>query len=581
MFTLQNFENQADETILQRGKQYFDRQAITSLEEAGENIWQAEVEGTDTYQVEVNLRKNGQISDYFCDCPYDGEICKHVVAVLYALRQETKPSSGKRQKARIARNVFEHLVQTLSLAELQDFLRHYAAKSKDFRIAFELFFADKDARIDSAKLYGDLVGKIVRKYSNRGFIDYRATFGLTKEISKILANGQAFIRQNNFRDAFTLARVVLQAMMEAATQADDSAGNIGSSLSEAVELIDTIAKDRQVAPDLKEEVFTYLKNELGRKLYYDYGDFGNELFGIFYDLALRLHKAADFLDLIASLLPNFKGPYDQYQKEFFIKQKMKFLAATGKTEEAEQLVQEHLDIVEVRQREVDKAIARKDYLTARKLIADGIRIAQEKKHPGTVSGWQKQLLRLAVLEKDTAAIRQYARKLAFDPWFNREYYRQWKATFSEAEWETAIGQFIAETTARITQIWNSQKSQLLRLPAPPLLNSLGPVLIEEQDWYQLLELVQKENRLMTLSNYHPYLAPRFPAEMLQLYLAALKQYGQQADNRTDYAHLVEYMQMVMQDIPQSKEPIKALARDLQQQFPRRRAMLQELNKVLN
>jgi uncharacterized Zn finger protein len=72
-----------------------------------DNLWTAEVEGSETYQVEVEL-EGKTVKQYFCDCPYDGVTCKHVVAVLFALRKEVKqkkssPKPKKNQKADVKR----------------------------------------------------------------------------------------------------------------------------------------------------------------------------------------------------------------------------------------------------------------------------------------------------------------------------------------------------------------------------------------------------------------------------------------------------------------------------------------------
>jgi len=88
---LTNFDSHLDPTILARGKDYFTCGHISSLEYE-DDCWVAEVEGSETYTVEVELSDNGEIIGSCCDCPYDwGEYCKHQAAVFYALR-EMKPS---------------------------------------------------------------------------------------------------------------------------------------------------------------------------------------------------------------------------------------------------------------------------------------------------------------------------------------------------------------------------------------------------------------------------------------------------------------------------------------------------------
>jgi uncharacterized Zn finger protein len=47
------------------------------------------VDGSEIYEVEVRLDEDGEILDIAYDCPYDwGEICKHQVAVLLAVRKQ-------------------------------------------------------------------------------------------------------------------------------------------------------------------------------------------------------------------------------------------------------------------------------------------------------------------------------------------------------------------------------------------------------------------------------------------------------------------------------------------------------------
>ncbi|QHT70786.1 hypothetical protein GXP67_31130 [Rhodocytophaga rosea] len=581
MLTLENFETHISSAILQRGKQYYQNQAVVSLEETGEDTWQAEVEGSQTYQVELTLKKGNEITDYFCDCPYDGETCKHTVAVFFALREQMPTMKSKRKEKKSGKNIFENLLQSITAKEYQDFIRTYAQKHKDFKTEFELYFASKDERIDVAKKYVDLISKMIRKHSNRGFIDYRASFTLAREVDKLLGSGSEFISKNNFKDAFTVSRVVLKAMMEAITQSDDSAGNLGGTIFSAVELMGSVAEAEKAAIELKEQMFDFLKEELNNKIYFDYGDFGYQMLDIFQSLAIGLNKSNKFLQFIDAQILQLTGRYDDYRRDTLRTLKIEFLEATGKSGEAQKMVQQNLDIVEVRQGEVNKAIEKKDYIAAKKLIGEGITIAQGKDHPGTVAAWERELLRIAYLEKDTDTIRHYTRHFAFDRGFTLEYYKQWKATYNQQEWKQVIEKYISDTIKWVTDKWANDKNKFWHPLHPPLLQILAPIYIQEGYWERLLALVQKENGLETVLQFHTYLAPHYPDELLQMYLPAFEKYGQKADGRSAYADLARKMIRVMKDIPKGKDKIKAIAQNLKEQFPRRPAMLEELNKVLS
>ena len=197
MLTLQNFENHINPTILQRGKQYYSNGKVAYIEEAGNYTWSAEVEGTEKYEVEVTMNANDEINTYLCDCPYEGGICKHVVAVLFALQNEIIKAE-KEPKKGLKKDVFETLLKSVTNNEYQNFIRHYSTKNKDFKTEFELFFADKDSRIDVEKKYTELIQKLIRKYTSHGYIDYRASFGLSRDVDKLLETGLAYAAKNNF-----------------------------------------------------------------------------------------------------------------------------------------------------------------------------------------------------------------------------------------------------------------------------------------------------------------------------------------------------------------------------------------------
>jgi len=579
MLSLENFETQLSETIVKRGKEYYENGAVTSIEQAGKGYWEAEIQGSETYSVEIKITAANKISEYSCDCPFDGSICKHITAFLFAIREELEKPGTKSGK-NIQKDVFGDLLKKLSLAELQEFTSQYAKRDKDFKTEFELWFADKDDRIDISKKYEGLIKKIIAKYSDRGFINYRSSIGLAREIDELIGSGHSFIKKGNYRDAFLFAKPLLKEMVEVVTYCDDSSGSIGGTINDAIRFIETITKAGEVAIELLEQVFDFLHTELKDKVYFSYGDFGYDLFYIFQSLAIQLNRSQDFLHFIDARSAELTGEYDGYRQEFFTKRKIEFLKAIGKTSEAEKLVEQNMDIVEIRLAQVNKAITKKDLLQAKKLIEGGIKIAEDKKHPGTVSQWEKELLRIAVIEKDTAKIRYYTKHFAFDRGFNNQYYKEWKKTYNTTEWKLVIEKYIHEQIAKITQEHKENKNKMWLPVNPPLLEKLAPIYIEEQYWDRLFELVKRESNIEAVLRYHDYLFKQYPIELLEIYVPMLEGSGDKANSRSDYAALAGYMQRLMKDIPQGKEKITALAKSLKQKYPRRPAMIDELNKIL-
>lgn len=174
----------------------------------------------------------------------------------------------------------------------------------------------------------------------------------------------------------------------------------------------------------------------------------------------------------------------------------------------------------------------------------------------------------------------YTKYFAFDRWFDKEYYNQWKKTYHPSEWKAVIELYIDDTIKNISQKHQRNKNKSWYQPNPPLLHNLAPVYIEEQYWDRLLELLQKVNDLDTVLQYHKYLIKIFPSELSLIYFPLFETGGDKASSRSKYAYLVNKMKMIMKDIPDSKEKIIAIAQTLKIKYQRRPAMIDELNKIL-
>ena len=578
MMKIIDFEKTIDPTILKRGSDYFSNGYVAELEENG-GLWVAEVNGSENYNVEITINKIREIVKYSCDCPYDGMICKHTVAVLYAIQKELLNSLNVKKS-----NVFENILNKVTATEYQKFIRSYSLKNKKFKTEFELYFSDKDERVAIETNYRDLLKKIIRNHKSQGFINYSSSNRFAKEVEILINTGYEYLANNNVKDAFLLVKAILHPLTETIEYSDDSNGSIGNSIGNTIDLLEKIIEKPNIPFDIKEKVFDFTRSELNKKIYFDYGDFGDGLLYIFETLSIELSKTDDFINYIDIEVSKLNGKHDNYRKENLQKIMIQFLKKIGKNDEAEIFILQNMDIVEVRLNEVSKNIMNCDYNTAKKLILEGIKIAEDKKHPGTVSQWNRELLKIAILEKDIKLIRYFTRLFAFDNRFSKEYYNQWKSTFSNDNWKNEIENHINERVKEITNKWESDKNNFWSRRHPQLISSeLPSIFIEEGFLDRLLLLVQQEDNLNTILYYHPYLIKMFPKELIKIYIPILEIYGVKMNDRSGYADLVNKMEKIIKDIPEGKEEILAVARKLREQFsvkPRRPAMIEELDKLL-
>ncbi len=347
-------------------------------------------------------------------------------------------------------------------------------------------------------------------------------------------------------------------------------------ISSGIQILECIAEAPTVSPELLQQLLDHLEKTLTDKVWFDYGDFGSDLLEVTEKTALRTEPMR-YLNLLDALAKIHNDRQSDYYLEDFKKRKIQFYIKIGRPEEADKLISANLEIVAVRRGEVQKAIEKKDFVQAKQLIAEGIQIAEGKKHPGTVTQWEEMLLDIARAEKDVTTERYFTKKFAFDRVMNVKYYQEWKASYPPSEWLEIIEQHIQSVVAKEKErprkaVWDSLEHSLyLRL---------APIFIQEEQWKQLLKVIPDDSTESILAQVHPHLSNRYPAEMLAFYLRILAQLGDNASNRKEYEHLAALMRKVKMDIEGSHSAINNLATNLIQKYPRRPAMVEEMLKMI-
>ncbi|GAB4406422.1 MAG: hypothetical protein OHK0039_08150 [Bacteroidia bacterium] len=580
--TLDDFESQINATILRRGQDYVDHRAVTSLEQTDAGERTAQVQGSEPYEVQVWL-EGREVADWDCDCPYDyGDVCKHVVAVLYALREEV--SKHKQTTKHFgtfypgAAGSFEELLLQLDIEELRAFIRHQRAKNRDFADQFKLFFSHKFPGADIAEAYRKLLHRLIGQHSDRGFMDYQQTRAFAKAVEPSLEDLFAAIDRGALPEAMVLAQVASQEVMKVMEACDDSAGRVGGIVETSIEALKRVAAHPAASPMLLSDLMDWLEQQLPQRAWHSYGDFGYSLLRVARTVAMRA-EGGRYLSLLDTLLSSSmtRGAFSDYFREGIIREKVNFLRERGRVQEADRLIEANLDIVKLRAARMEAAIEQGDLEAAKQHIAKGIALAEQKEHPGTVSKWEEQLLRIAELENDLDTIRRLAKKHAFSRGLDQAYYQRWKGTFAPEAWPDVLEAHIASVQAAVAE---HAGKQLWGKPQDLLFQHLAPIYIEEELWERLLQLIPAEASMHILRTVHPHLASRYPEALLAHYLPLLQRTADQASNRSAYQELAALMIQVKQDIVGSAAAIDNLTQTLLHTYVRRPAMKEELQRVL-
>ncbi|SFF60615.1 hypothetical protein [Thermoflexibacter ruber] len=399
------------------------------------------------------------------------------------------------------------------------------------------------------------------------------------EVDKLIDEGNAFAQKGKFAEAMLIGQLVVSELIEVIGDSDDSSGSLGGTIDGAIELLADIGASEEVSFSLKVQLFDFLEKEAMKKSYYDYGDFGHGLLDVAQDVAMQIGETARFIKLTDRIPPLFSGfSFDFYKEELLVR-KIAILEKLGQTEEIQHLINANMDLVSLRKQTVQQAIDKKDYAKAKQLIQEGIQIAESKKHPGTVAGWEKELLAIAVLEKDLATVHFYTKKFAFERGnLDVNYYRQWKGTFSEKEWEEELQKIIIGVYKEAEANENNKRNIWFNAKDFTF-DKLAPIFIEEQMWDRLLELTKHTASFNTLHRVHEHLVKRYPKEVLDMYMPIPRKKSIDLNGRREYQDFTRLLQRLKKDIPDGKQEIDNLVTELKVKYAKRPAMIEELNNI--
>ena len=234
---IQRFLNDVDSKIFRRGLDYYRSGMVECIDWHGSHAT-AEVSGSeeDPYLVEIDFSDDGEVEDWFCDCPYDwGPVCKHVVAALLAL-QERDPGKTPNKPAMNAakrKAVVEHLVGRAEKEQLAALILEHCQEDKHFQCQVLLELGDS-GELEFAKA---LVQETIRANTRRGYIDMEGCDTICADLDGILDKARLRIQRGQWESALEISQFVLLTGVKLADEADSSSGSLSWTVRAAMETV--------------------------------------------------------------------------------------------------------------------------------------------------------------------------------------------------------------------------------------------------------------------------------------------------------------------------------------------------------
>lgn len=551
---LDDFENEISAVIFRRGEDYYENGLVEDLEEVAPGRWNAVVEGTTDYETEVCI-KNGEIVSWDCDCPYDGYMCKHVVAVLLAVRDEgtgfsdyeevrTEQEQLSQDDAAVSGDLMAR-ISLLTEKQLREFVGKYAQKDAVFKE--ELL-----KHVMSRQLSGttETYRREVRKY-----ICYADIYG-------ILDKGILLLEAGRIEEAVAIALQTFESFADE-YEYDDYADNdnIDPDVCErAGDLIRRIVDDSRTASELKRRIVVELDSLSGKDVYAQFDMF--DMDGLVADVSQSIFSKEDILAMIDIHL----GTEPEYRLADWVQRKVHVLAGMGRTDEAADVVDRYLYLPEIRREEVDKAVEAGNYERALAMLDEGIDLAEKNGHYGTRNSWMERKREVFEAQGRVDDVVEITREMFLDS-PKMEDYRRLRSLIKAEKWPEYLDSLIGRARLVDYSYYTScSRAEIFR---------------EEKEYGRLLALIAKlrpEDRLHALMTYSSVLQAGYSAQLLDMFTPLIKDYAERNVNVKAYPYVVQVLRQ-MRKINGGEEVVSELVSLFRSKYARRSRMMQELDRL--
>jgi len=538
---LNNFEQYIDEVILKRGLNYYQNGRVESLEfEDGE--WLADVSGSEDYRVSVGLSENGEILRSHCDCPYEfGEYCKHQVAVFYALRNLPKQEkeSRKTQKTDIRSLLSSQSKETL-IAILAEFAKN------DRQIMNDLLLRFSDAGDLTAKAR-DLVKSSIKKAMHGGFVEYGYTGLAIEGAEKVLEMAGDMAQTISPVSRVGMFIAVLEEMMELLEDCDDSNGEVGGIIEEAIQGFNSVVSRLDENFGDKSEIFDLITDHALSSLYEGWSNWQLDIL----ETCVPLCGNAFLRERLESYLAEFST--DRYSAKCAQIIQAKIIADFDGEDAADAYRAQNLDNSDFRRLLIEKNVSRGQLETALELCLEGEKLDAD--YPGLVKQWQE--IRYSIHERmgDIPAQINLARYFVLDGCF--DYYAKLKRLYPSGEWPGVLDSLLAEFDERNNRVYVK-------------------ILIEEGLKQLLLAYCQQKP--WSLPGLYQHLIPDYVKEISPLFEELIRLEAGRASDRKSYRTVCGIIQNFMRACDESVTSV--LIAELFETYRKRPAFVDELKKLL-
>lgn len=551
--TLSNFENQLNEVLLSRGYDYIEN--VIDLTNAGNeeyNQWRARVQGSETYRVVIQTDAvNDAIRFSSCNCPFDGPICKHQVAVLYSIHMT---DDKKVKKPKVSLDKVDELLSKVTFDELKNYVKSYTNNDTEFKNHLLSSFAAKSCKTvaDFKVVIEQALRPLKRKH---GFVSFEEFDNAVKPIESLVESASQCMMRNDFQIGINIYLATLEKLIPALEIIDDSDGTLSSIIDNTFLGLSLIKEHRPPTSILSALTKYAVKRSTSPAMR------GMDHGWQFAELAAEVASAADealIKKMINTLKKEGKGNefIEWYSGERAANVLVHYFFNNKNEEEVMDFVDQNLKYYSIRKIAIRHAIRNNNFDKALALIEDGIQDANNAKHQGTVNELRKLSLTLYLEKRDIKNIVSTAEQLFLESYGDLNSYRILKKYLPETEW-------LIRSKAYKKKLEKHHEYQ-----------SLAEILKEENNFKELLRILIVSNNIVLIQEYDAFIPQVLRPQLQNLYFSLIDASLEARADRSNYrynARLLNQMLGKFNDVLTI-----GFANLLRERYKLRKALLKEL-----
>ncbi|WP_058307343.1 SWIM zinc finger family protein [Gracilibacillus massiliensis] len=550
---LNNFEESIHDTIVSRGKEYYEWQHVNNINEIRPGHFTAIVRGSEDYHVEVKLDEEENILHFSCNCPYDfSDICKHETAMFFALRNRQSPfSSGKDTKE----PTLHDILQDLPKQKLMQVLVEYAGRNPEMEKELRLNYGPEKSGISASE---ELIQQYIQRAEVDGFVNWRNAHLAVTGAELVLEKMDEKIDDEETKMAVLLGEVILAEMIDLLQYCDDSGGDVGMVIEKTLDKIDiAIFRGEEFLSDLeKREIVQQLIETSRQNRFKEWSEWRFALLQFcisFCDISDCRKILEEELETIFAE-SNSDSRSASYDRKQIKRIQLELMEQFDTVEKWYAFLESNIDSPEFRKRVIQDNFEQANYEKVIELCFDGEK--RDKQYPGLVSQWQEYRYQAYEALHDETNQKSLGMSLLLKGYY--DYFPKLKQLYSEDEWP----QVLEYITDNLKQTGFSGNIYVRILKEEGLTDKLLTYCLNNPETIDLL---------------YPHLIEKHSEHVTEIFKVYINSMAKRSSNRKAYRNVCMVIKTFRKACGQ--EQASTVIKDLENKYYRRPAFLDELAKV--